>query len=73
MRNKISRKRAEEVLFAERERAQVTLNSIGDAVLCTDTSGHVTYLNAVAASTALHVNPLGIQWTRQLRKTRSWA
>jgi hypothetical protein len=37
----ISRKRAEEVLFAERERAQVTLNSIGDAVLCTDTSGNV--------------------------------
>jgi DNA-binding response OmpR family regulator len=73
LRNMIDRKTTEDALFVEKERAQVTLNSIGDAVLCTDTSGHVTYLNAVAASTALHVNPLGIQWTRQLRKTRSWA
>ncbi len=39
---------AEEALFAEKERAQVTLNSIGDAVLTTDTSGRVTYLNLVA-------------------------
>jgi PAS domain S-box-containing protein len=35
-------------LFIEKERAQVTLNSIGDAVLCTDLAGNVTYLNAVA-------------------------
>lgn len=39
---------AEEALFAEKERAQVTLNSIGDAVLTTDTAGNVTYLNLVA-------------------------
>ncbi len=39
---------AQEALFEEKERAQVTLNSIGDAVLCTDTSGKVTYLNPVA-------------------------
>lgn len=39
---------AEEALFDERERAQVTLNSIGDAVLTTDASGNVTYLNLVA-------------------------
>ncbi len=32
----------------ERERAVVTLNSIGDAVLCTDISGDITYLNLVA-------------------------
>jgi diguanylate cyclase (GGDEF)-like protein/PAS domain S-box-containing protein len=38
---------AEEALFAEKERAQVTLNSIGDAVLTTDLSGNVTYLNLV--------------------------
>ncbi len=38
----------EEVLFTEKERAQVTLNSIGDAVLCTDMAGNVTYLNVVA-------------------------
>jgi diguanylate cyclase (GGDEF)-like protein/PAS domain S-box-containing protein len=35
-------------LFTEKERAQVTLNSIGDAVLSTDVSGNVTYLNVVA-------------------------
>jgi diguanylate cyclase (GGDEF)-like protein/PAS domain S-box-containing protein len=39
-----------ENLFQEKERAQVTLNSIGDAVVSTDVSGHVTYLNAVAES-----------------------
>jgi diguanylate cyclase (GGDEF)-like protein/PAS domain S-box-containing protein len=32
----------------EKERAQTTLNSIGDAVVSTDVSGQVTYLNAVA-------------------------
>jgi len=39
---------AEEALFEEKERAQVTLNSIGDAVLTTDLAGNVTYLNQVA-------------------------
>ena len=38
----------EEALFAEKERAEVTLNSIGDAVACTDTSGNVTFLNAAS-------------------------
>ena len=42
------RKTAEEALFTEKERAQVTLNSIGDAVLSTDMEGKVTYLNVVA-------------------------
>ena len=37
-----------EALFDEKERAEVTLNSIGDAVLSTDVGGHVTYLNVVA-------------------------
>jgi len=37
-----------EALFQEKERAQVTLNSIGDAVITTDLRGRVTYLNAVA-------------------------
>jgi diguanylate cyclase (GGDEF)-like protein/PAS domain S-box-containing protein len=44
----IERKQAEEALFGEMERAEVTLNSIADAVLTTDLSGHVRYLNAVA-------------------------
>ena len=46
--NAIDRKAVEDALYIERERAQVTLNSIGDAVLCTDNSGHITYLNLVA-------------------------
>jgi diguanylate cyclase (GGDEF)-like protein/PAS domain S-box-containing protein len=37
-----------EALFEEKERAQVTLNSIGDAVISTDVLGHVIYLNTVA-------------------------
>jgi diguanylate cyclase (GGDEF)-like protein/PAS domain S-box-containing protein len=48
LRNMIDRNAVEEALFNERERAQVTLNSIGDAVLSTDSSGNVTYLNVVA-------------------------
>ncbi|MFU8821984.1 MAG: diguanylate cyclase domain-containing protein [Gammaproteobacteria bacterium] len=39
---------SDEALFAERERAQVTLDSIGDAVLVTDLAGTVTYLNLEA-------------------------
>ena len=46
--NVIERKMVADELFAERDRALVTLNSIGDAVLCTDNSGRVTYLNTVA-------------------------
>jgi diguanylate cyclase (GGDEF)-like protein/PAS domain S-box-containing protein len=44
----IDRAEAADALFDERERAQITLNSIGDAVICTDVAGNVTYLNAVA-------------------------
>src|SRR3984893_2312732 len=48
IRNIIEREIARQELFAEKERAQVTLNSIGDGVLSTDISGNVTYLNVVA-------------------------
>lgn len=41
-------RQAEEALFEEKERAQVTLSSIGDAVLVTDAEGRVTYLNPMA-------------------------
>jgi len=44
----IVRKAAEEALFLEKERAQVTLNSLGDGVISTDISGNVTYLNRIA-------------------------
>lgn len=42
------RKRFEAMLFAEKERALVTLQSIGDAVITTDTKGFVEFLNPVA-------------------------
>jgi diguanylate cyclase (GGDEF)-like protein/PAS domain S-box-containing protein len=48
LRNAIERKAVEDALYVEKERAQVTLNSIGDAVLSIDTSGNVSYLNLVA-------------------------
>jgi diguanylate cyclase (GGDEF)-like protein/PAS domain S-box-containing protein len=50
------RRAREQQAFVERERAEVTLNSIGDAVMTTDTQGHVTYLNAEAEALT--------QWTR---------
>src|SRR2546430_15659501 len=50
LRHVIERKGVEDVLFNEKEHAQVTLNSIGDAVLSTDISGNVTYVNRVAES-----------------------
>jgi len=42
------RREAEEALFEAKERAQVTLHSIGDAVITTDAQGRVEYLNPVA-------------------------
>jgi diguanylate cyclase (GGDEF)-like protein/PAS domain S-box-containing protein len=48
LRYAIERKIMEEALFAEKECAQVTLNCIGDAVICTDISGNITFLNLVA-------------------------
>jgi len=44
------RKRAEQAVFAEKERAQVTLQSIGDAVISTDADGRIEYINPVAES-----------------------
>ncbi len=42
------RKLAEEALFQEKERAQVTLASIGDGVIRTDVRGMVDYMNPAA-------------------------
>jgi diguanylate cyclase (GGDEF)-like protein/PAS domain S-box-containing protein len=42
------RKRAETQVFEEKERAQVTLQSIGDGVITTDADGIVDYINPVA-------------------------
>ena len=46
--NMLERSAHAEALFLENERAQVTLNSLGDAVISTDLAGNVTYLNAMA-------------------------
>jgi len=48
LRNAIERKAVEDALYLEKERSLVTLSSIGDAVLCTDISGDITFLNFVA-------------------------
>ena len=50
LRGVVERAANAETLFEEQERAQVTLNSIGDAVISTDVGGRVTYLNAAAQS-----------------------
>ena len=42
------RKHAQEALYREKERAQVTLASIGDGVVRADPSGKIDYLNPVA-------------------------
>ncbi|MGP1692106.1 MAG: diguanylate cyclase domain-containing protein [Giesbergeria sp.] len=42
------RKRMENELFQEKELMRLTLHSIGDAVVCSDAQGRVTYLNPVA-------------------------
>ena len=46
--NITERKRAEQAVFAEKERAQVTLQSIGDAVISTDADGRIEYINPIA-------------------------
>jgi DNA-binding response OmpR family regulator len=48
LRYAVERKAMEEALFEEKERAQVTLNCIGDAVICTDITGNINFLNLVA-------------------------
>jgi diguanylate cyclase (GGDEF)-like protein/PAS domain S-box-containing protein len=44
----VERRAAEDRLFHERERAEVTLKSIGDGVITTDVDGKVMYLNPAA-------------------------
>ena len=48
LRSMIERATIADALFDEKERAQVTLNSIGDAVMSSDVWGRVTYMNVVA-------------------------
>jgi diguanylate cyclase (GGDEF)-like protein/PAS domain S-box-containing protein len=44
----VERKALEEALFTEKERAQITLQSIADAVISTDSSGNISFLNQAA-------------------------
>lgn len=46
----IERQRAEAALRHQRDWLQVTLSSIGDAVIATDTHGMITFINPVAVS-----------------------
>jgi diguanylate cyclase (GGDEF)-like protein/PAS domain S-box-containing protein len=48
LRYAVERKIMEEALFVEKERAQVTLGCIGEAVVCTDIFGKITFLNVAA-------------------------
>src|SRR6202049_2131705 len=48
LRSMVERAANGDALYAEKERAEVTLNSIGDAVMSTDEWCNVTYLNSVA-------------------------
>src|SRR5262249_24072730 len=43
------RRKADAVAQEQRERLAVTLSSIGDAVIATDTQGRVTFMNPIAA------------------------
>jgi len=48
LRYAVERKIIEETLYTEKEFAEVTLDCIGDAVICTDVAGNITFLNRVA-------------------------
>ena len=45
-----ARRKAEEALTQQKEWLQVTLSSIGDAVIATDVDGKITFLNSIAQS-----------------------
>ena len=58
LRYAIERKGLEERLLLEQERAQITLNAIGDAVICIDSSGAINFLNhAAEMMTGLALGP----------------
>ena len=48
--NAVERKMNEEILTNEKDRAQATLDCIADALICTDMSGNITFLNPIASS-----------------------
>jgi len=50
LRRIVERRAIDEASFTEKSRAEIALNSIGDAVLCTDMSGKIDYLNIAGES-----------------------
>ena len=46
--HELERKRTANLLYEQKERAEVTLHSIGDAVITTDNQGRIDYLNPIA-------------------------
>jgi diguanylate cyclase (GGDEF)-like protein/PAS domain S-box-containing protein len=50
--DRAERHRAQQALYQERERALITLHSIGDGVITTDAGGRVDYMNPVAEKVA---------------------
>jgi len=46
--NIIQRNVVEQAFYKEKVRAEIALNSIGDAVICTDITGNIDYLNIAA-------------------------
>jgi len=50
LRHAIERKLSDDAFIAETQRAEVALSASGDALIRTDTSGHVTSLNRIAES-----------------------
>ncbi len=69
LRNSVARMLIEESLFIERNRAQATLDCIGDAVICTDSAGNITFLNPIAERMTgwSHVDAVGLPLARVFR------
>jgi len=65
IKNVIQHKLQEDSNFIEKARAEIILNSIGDAVVGTDLAGNIDYLNLAAEQLT--------QWTRQHARGRSIA
>jgi diguanylate cyclase (GGDEF)-like protein/PAS domain S-box-containing protein len=70
LRYAIERKAMEDQLFQEQDRAQITLHAIGDAVICIDNTGAISFLNRAARlMTGLAIGPAEASMGTDLRLT----